>query len=83
MKLRQLNRTRALNRFDMAGPSRVRLTQPLMGTVVSRRACGQAFAQLFELLPDLHVRLDRSSGVGNELFIEITLAGTFDGRPVS
>jgi ketosteroid isomerase-like protein len=56
------------------------LTQPIIGRVVGRAACREAFARLFRLIPDLHADVHRWSGRGDELFIEITLAGTFGGR---
>lgn len=59
------------------------LTQPMMGTVVGRRACRQAFTRLFDLVPDLHANVHRWSGSEHELFVEITLTGTFGGREVA
>lgn len=61
----------------------VLLSQPMMGAVVGRTACRHAFARLFDLIPDLHADVRRWSGNGDELFIEITLTGTFGGREVS
>ena len=59
------------------------LHQPMMGIVVGQTACREAFARLFNLIPDLHARVHRWSGEGHELFIEITLIGTFGGREIS
>jgi len=59
------------------------LSQPLMGRVVGHAACRQAFASLFRLIPDLHATVHRWGGDDAELFIEITLAGSFGGRPIS
>ena len=70
--------------FDRIIADDIRLIQPQLPTTVGRRAFREAFVRpLFELIPDLHARVDNWSSSGNVIFIEITLEGTLGGRPVT
>ena len=61
----------------------VRLIQPQMPTLVGLEAFRHGFAEpLFELIPDLHGRVVRWAARGDDVFIEVELAGTMGRRPV-
>jgi ketosteroid isomerase-like protein len=59
------------------------LIQPMMPATNGRPAARQAFARLFELIPDLRATVHRWGAGEDVLFIEFTLHGTFGGRELS
>jgi ketosteroid isomerase-like protein len=62
----------------------VRLIQPLMPTVVGRRAFAEQFVKpLFELIPDVRGEVQRWAAREDAVYIELTLHGTLAGRPLS
>jgi hypothetical protein len=58
----------------------VTLTAPGLRTTRGRAACEQAFVRTFEVLPDLSASVQRWSGGGDCLFIEMTFGATIGGR---
>lgn len=61
----------------------VELIQPLVPTARGREAWDGQIQDVLELVPDLTGTVQNWSGHGNTLFIELTLAGTLGGKPVS
>jgi ketosteroid isomerase-like protein len=62
----------------------VRLIQPMVPTLVGRRAFAERFVQpLFALIPDLRGEVERWAARGDAIYIELTLRGTVGGRPLA
>jgi ketosteroid isomerase-like protein len=62
----------------------VRLVQPMAPTTVGKPAAREAFARLFQMVPDLHTVVHRwGAGEDGVVFIEFTLGGTFGGSELS
>lgn len=61
----------------------VRLVTPLMPTSDGIDAAREAFAGMFELLPDLTGQVHRWGPHPDGCFIEFTLRGTLNGAPVA
>lgn len=59
------------------------LVQPLVPTARGRGAWDAQIDRVLELVPDLQGTVQHWSGHGNTLFIELALAGTLAGKPVS
>ena len=60
----------------------VRLFAPLTAPTVGLESARDEFRRVFELFPDLHGQVHRWSAAGDLVFIEFTLLGTFEGRPL-
>ncbi len=70
-------------RLDTVLASQVRLVAP-MTPVTHTLAEGQrAFADLFELIPDLRGEMHRWGATADGVLIEFTLSGTAGGKPIS
>ena len=61
----------------------VRLVAPGMEPTHGRAAGIAAFRGVFLLAPDLHLDVQRWSGSGDVVFIEVTLRGTVNGRSLA
>jgi hypothetical protein len=61
----------------------VRLVTPLMPTTEGLDAAQEAFAGMFELIPDLTGQVHRWGPHADGCFIEFTLRGTLNGAPIS
>src|SRR5688500_20329013 len=61
----------------------VLMVQPLVPTTRGRSAWDAQINDVLELVPDLTGTVQNWSGSGNTMFIELTLAGTLGGKPVS
>ncbi len=70
-------------RLDTVLAQQVRLVAP-MTPVTHTLAKGQrAFADLFELIPDLRGEMHRWGATADGVLIEFTLSGTAGGKPIS
>jgi ketosteroid isomerase-like protein len=76
-------RTPDLAKHEALWSDDIVLTQPMMGTLRGKRACREAFARLFALVPDLHADVHRVAHGAHEVFIEFTLSGTYGGKPIA
>ena len=62
----------------------VQLIQPQLPTLVGHHAFEEGFVQpVFALIPDLRGEVERWATHDDTLYIELTVSGTFGGRPVS
>jgi hypothetical protein len=62
---------------------RTHLVAPMARTVDSLAEGRRAFAELFELMPDLSAEVHRWGATADGVLIEFTLSGTAGGGPVS
>jgi ketosteroid isomerase-like protein len=62
---------------------RTRLIAPMTPTVGTLAEGKRAFAELFELIPDLTAQVHRWAGTADGVLIEFTLSGSAGGGPVS
>src|SRR3979409_1663572 len=62
---------------------RTRLVAPMTPTVGTLAEGKRAFAELFELIPDLTAKVHRWAGTADGVLIEFTLSGSAGGGPVS
>ncbi len=60
-----------------------RLSAPMIPTTIGLEAGRRAFADLFELLPDMTARVHRWGATRDGVLIEFTVCGTAGGSPVS
>ena len=58
----------------------VRLVAPGMPPTVGRAAGIEAFRNVFALVPDFHIDVERWRGDGDVVFIETTMRGTLNGH---
>lgn len=70
-------------RLDTVLAPRVRLVAPMMPTTHTLDDGRRAFADLFELIPDLTAEVHRWGATADGVLIEFTLSGTAGGRPIS
>jgi len=61
----------------------VRLVAPLMKVTVGKAASVEEMRRLLLLWPDVRIEVERWSGSGDLVFIEIAMRATFAGRPLS
>jgi predicted SnoaL-like aldol condensation-catalyzing enzyme len=61
----------------------VELHQPILGSLYGREACREAFARMFDMAPDLTVKVDGWSERDGVLTISFTFHTTFGGSPVT
>jgi hypothetical protein len=62
---------------------RAHLVAPLARTVETLADGKRAFAELFELMPDLTATVHRWGATADGVLIEFTLSGTAGGRPIA
>jgi hypothetical protein len=72
-----------LDRLESLLHPEVRLVAPGMEPTLGRAAGIAAFRNVFLLAPDLHIDVERWSGSGDVVFIEVTLRGTVNGRSLA
>jgi hypothetical protein len=53
-----------------------------MPETVGREPGVEAFRQLFVMVPDFHIDVERWSATGDAVFLEVTMRGTVNGHPV-
>ncbi|MEX1141089.1 MAG: nuclear transport factor 2 family protein [Thermoleophilaceae bacterium] len=70
-------------RLDALVAPNVRLVAPMTPTTRTREDGKRAFADLFELIPDLTATVHRWGATEDGVLIEFTLAGTAGGGPIS
>jgi ketosteroid isomerase-like protein len=73
----------AVERLDTVLAPEVRLAAPMTPTTHGLEAGKRAFAELFELIPDLTAEVHRWGATHDGVLIEFTLRGTAGGAPVS
>jgi hypothetical protein len=59
------------------------LSAPMVRTTCGLEAGKSAFAELFELIPDMTVEVDRWGATSDGVLIEFTVRGTPGGSPIS
>jgi hypothetical protein len=70
-------------RLGMVLAERVRLIAPMTPTTDSLDDGKRAFAQLFDLIPDLTAEVHRWGATRDGVLIEFTLSGSAGGAPIS
>jgi ketosteroid isomerase-like protein len=73
----------AVERLDTVLAPEVRLAAPMAPTTHGLESGKRAFAELFELIPDLTAEVHRWGATHDGVLIEFTLRGTAGGAPVS
>jgi ketosteroid isomerase-like protein len=62
----------------------VRLIQPQLGALVGLRDFEVGFVRpLFDLVPDLHIEVERWAVNGEDAFVELIMRGTLGGREIA
>jgi ketosteroid isomerase-like protein len=70
-------------RLDTVLAPNARLVAPMVPTAHSLAEGQAAFADLFELIPDLTAEVHRWGATSDGVVIEFTLSGTAGGKPIS
>lgn len=70
-------------RLDAVLAERVRLVTPMMPDARTLDEGREAFAELFELIPDITGEVHRWGPTADGVLIEFTLGGTAGGKPIS
>jgi hypothetical protein len=73
----------APERLDTVLASDARLSAPMVPTTYGLEAGKQAFADLFDLIPDMTTEVHRWGATSDGVLIEFTARGTSGGAPVS
>jgi ketosteroid isomerase-like protein len=76
-------RAPAPERLDAVLAEQVRLSAPMVPTTHTLAEGKQAFADLFELIPDMTAEVHRWGATEDGVLIEFTASGTAGGGPVS
>jgi hypothetical protein len=76
-------RAPAPERLDTVLAERVRLSAPMVPTTHTLAEGKRAFADLFELIPDMTAEVHRWGATEDGVLIEFTASGTAGGGPVS
>jgi ketosteroid isomerase-like protein len=76
-------RAPAPERLDAVLAEQVRLSAPMVPTTHTLAKGKQAFAGLFELIPDMTAEVHRWGATEDGVLIEFTASGTAGGGPVS
>jgi hypothetical protein len=76
-------RAPAPERLDTVLAQQVRLSAPMVPTTHTLAEGKQAFADLFELIPDMTAEVHRWGATEDGVLIEFTASGTAGGAPVS
>jgi hypothetical protein len=70
-------------RLDTVLASDARLSAPMVPTTCGLEAGKRAFADLFELIPDMTAEVHRWGATSDGVLIEFTVRGTAGGAPIS
>jgi hypothetical protein len=70
-------------RLDTLLAPDARLSAPMIPTTSGLEAAGRAFADLFELIPDMTAEVHRWGATSDGVLIEFTVRGTAGGSPIS
>jgi len=73
----------AVERLDTVLAPDARLSAPMTPTTQGLEAGKRAFAELFELIPDITAEVHRWGATDDGVMIEFTVRGTAGGGPVS
>jgi hypothetical protein len=73
----------APERLDTVLAPDARLSAPMISTTCGLEAGKQAFADLFELIPDMTAEVHRWGATSDGVLIEFSVRGTAGGAPVS
>jgi len=73
----------AVERLDTVLAPEARLSAPMTPTTAGLEAGKRAFAELFELIPDMTAKVHRWGTTEDGVLIEFTVRGTAGGRPIS
>ena len=76
-------RAPAPERLDTLLASDARLSAPMIPTTDGVEAGKRAFAELFELIPDMTAEVHRWGATSDGVLIEFTVRGTAGGSPIS
>jgi hypothetical protein len=76
-------RAPAPERLDTLLASDARLSAPMIPTTSGLEAGRRAFADLFELIPDMTVEVHRWGATSDGVLIEFTVRGNAAGSPIS
>lgn len=72
-----------LERLDTVLAPDARLSAPMVPTTSGLEAGKRAFADLFELIPDMTAEVHRWGATSDGVLIEFTVRGTAGGAPIS
>ncbi len=73
----------AVSRLDTLFAPDVRLSAPMIPTTRGADAGKRAFAELFELIPDMSAEVHRWGATHDGVLIEFTVRGRVGGAPIS
>jgi hypothetical protein len=73
----------AVERLDTVLAPDARLSGPMVPTTIGLEAGKRAFADLFELIPDMTAEVHRWGATDDGVLIEFTIRGTAGGSPIS
>jgi ketosteroid isomerase-like protein len=73
----------ATERLDTVLAPDARLSAPMIPTTYGLEAGKRAFADLFELIPDMTAEVHRWGATADGVLIEFTVRGTAGGSPIS
>ena len=76
-------RAPAVERLDTVLAPDVRLSAPMTSTTHGLEAGKRAFAELFELIPDMTAEVHRWGATDDGVLVEFTVRGTAGGAPIS
>ncbi|HWX45720.1 MAG TPA: nuclear transport factor 2 family protein [Solirubrobacteraceae bacterium] len=76
-------RAPVVERLDTVLAPNARLSAPMIPTTSGLEAGKRAFADLFELIPDLTAEVHRWGATSDGVLIEFTVCGTAGGAPIS
>jgi ketosteroid isomerase-like protein len=76
-------RAPATERLDTVLAPDARLSAPMVPTTSGLEAGKRAFADLFELIPDMTAEVHRWGATSDGVLIEFTVRGTAGGAPIS
>jgi ketosteroid isomerase-like protein len=76
-------RAPAPERLDTVLAPDVRLSAPMVPTTYGLEAGKRAFADLFDLIPDMTAEVHRWGATSDGVLIEFTVRGTAGGSPIS
>jgi hypothetical protein len=76
-------RAPTVERLDTVLAADARLSAPMVPTTTGLPAARQAFAELFELMPDMHAEVRAWGATSDGVLIEFATRGTAGGAPVA
>lgn len=72
-----------VDRLDAVLARNAKLSAPLTPTTYGLEAGRRAFAELFELMPDMTAQVHRWGATSDGVMIEFTVSGTAGGTPIA